>query len=89
MGDSWAQDPNGWSRAVFLLDPSFLPVPSSLSAVFLIPTVFLVSNVSCGTPLRLMGRRWFHMGLDSPPTSPSGKHSDVTAFCISMAPLLL
>lgn len=30
--------PNGWSRAVFLPDPSFLPVPSRLSAVFLIPT---------------------------------------------------
>lgn len=88
MGNSWAYDPKSWSRAVFLPDSYFLfPQVCLLSSSFLLCSWY--SKVSCGTPLRLMYSRWFHMSLVSPSASSLGKHGDVTAPCISTAPIFL
>lgn len=88
MGNSWAYDPNSWSRAVFLRDSYFL-----FPQVCVLPFSFLLcswySNVSCGTPLKLIDERWFHRSLANPPTSSLGKHGDVTAPCISTMPIFL
>lgn len=61
----------------------------SLKSVYCLPHSYWYSNFNCGTSFRLLGERWFHMNLDSPPPSPLGKHSKVTAPCISTAPLFL
>lgn len=58
LGNSWAQDLNGCSRAVFLLDSSFLfPQVCLLSSSLLLCSWY--SDVSCETPFRLMDERQF------------------------------
>lgn len=76
VGNSWAYNPNSWSRAIFLRDSYFL-FPQVCLLSFSLQLCSWCSNVISGTPFKLMDERWFHMSLASPPTSSLGKHGDV------------